>query len=93
MVHIIGRPHNVASRLRLLQIPEFQRFKDGKSYYAVLLHECGHASGAKHRLDRDLSGRFGFESYARDQCVVELLSALICADLSLTVTPRPDHAA
>lgn len=28
-----------------------------------------------------------------EECVVELLSALICADLSLTVTPRPDHAA
>lgn len=28
-----------------------------------------------------------------EECVVELLSALICADLSLTVAPRPDHAA
>jgi antirestriction protein ArdC len=77
----------------VVHMPEFQRFKDGTSYYAVLLHECGHASGAKHRLDRDLSGRFGSESYAMEECVVELLSALICADLSLTVTPRPDHAA
>jgi antirestriction protein ArdC len=76
-----------------VQMPEFQKFKDGTSFYAVLLHECGHASGAKHRLDRDLSGRFGSESYAMEECVVELLSALICADLSLTVSPRPDHAA
>jgi antirestriction protein ArdC len=47
-----------------VQIPEFQCFRDATSYYAVLLHECGHASGAKHRLDRDLFGRFGSEAYA-----------------------------
>ncbi len=75
-----------------VQIPEFQRFRDGVSYYAVLLHECGHASGAKHRLDRDLSGRFGSNAYAMEECIVELLSALVCADLSLSVEPRPDHA-
>jgi antirestriction protein ArdC len=75
-----------------VQMPEFQKFYDGISYYAVLLHECGHASGAKHRLDRDLSGRFGSEAYAMEECVVELLSALICADLSLSIVPRPDHA-
>jgi antirestriction protein ArdC len=73
-------------------MPEFQRFRDGVSYYAVLLHECGHASGARHRLDRDLSGRFGSESYAMEECVVELLSAFVCADLALSVAPRPDHA-
>jgi antirestriction protein ArdC len=75
-----------------VQMPEFQKFRDAVAYYAVLLHECGHASGAKHRLDRDLSGRFGSEAYAMEECVVELLSALICADLSLSILPRPDHA-
>ena len=75
-----------------VQMPDFQRFRNGVSYYAVLLHECGHASGARHRLDRDLSGRFGTEAYAMEECIVELLSAMICADLSLSVEPRPDHA-
>jgi len=27
-----------------------------------------------------------------EECTVELLSAMICADLNLTVEPRPDHA-
>lgn len=76
----------------IVQMPEFQRFRDPTSYYAVLLHECGHASGARHRLDRDLSGRFGSESYAMEECVVELLSAMVCGDLALSVEPRPDHA-
>lgn len=75
-----------------VQMPEFASFHDAVAYYAVLLHECGHASGASHRLDRDLSGRFGSAAYAMEECTVELLSAMICADLNLSVEPRPDHA-
>ncbi|MBK5571252.1 zincin-like metallopeptidase domain-containing protein [Ensifer sp. SSB1] len=75
-----------------VQIPRFACFRDAVAYYAVLLHECGHASGASHRLDRDLSGRFGTAAYAMEECTVELLSAMICADLGLSVEPRPDHA-
>ena len=75
-----------------VQMPEFACFRDAVAYYAVLLHECGHASGAKHRLDRALSGRFGSAAYAMEECTVELLSAMICADLNLSVEPRPDHA-
>lgn len=75
-----------------VQMPEFACFRDAVAYYAVLLHECGHASGAKHRLDRDLSGRFGSSAYAMEECVAELLGAMICADLNLSVEPRPDHA-
>jgi antirestriction protein ArdC len=73
-------------------MPEFRCFKDAVAYYAVLLHECGHASGARHRLDRDLSGRFGSAAYAMEECIVELLSAMICADQGLSLEPRLDHA-
>jgi antirestriction protein ArdC len=75
-----------------VQMPLFGSFRDGVAYYAVLLHECGHASGAPHRLDRDLSGRFGSQAYAMEEATVELLSAMICADLGLSIDPRPDHA-
>lgn len=74
-----------------VQMPEFACFRDAIAYYAVLLHECGHASGAKHRLNRDLSGRFGSAAYAMEECTAELLSAMICADLILSVETRPDH--
>lgn len=75
-----------------VEMPAFARFRDAIAYYAVLLHECAHASGAKHRLDRDLTGRFGSAAYAMEECIVELLSAMICADLNLSVESRPDHA-
>jgi antirestriction protein ArdC len=76
-----------------VHLPAFAHFRDVVSYYGVALHECGHATGAKHRLDRDLTGRFGSETYAAEELCVELASAMVLADLGLANHPRPDHAA
>jgi antirestriction protein ArdC len=51
-----------------------------------------HWTGAKHRLDRDLSGRFGANAYAMEELVAELGAAFLCADLAITNEPRLDHA-
>lgn len=74
-------------------MPPFSSFRDASSFYGVWIHEDGHAAGAKHRLDRDLSGRFGSAAYAAEECCVEILSGLILADLGIAHHPRPDHAA
>jgi len=63
-----------------------------EGFYGVLLHEVGHLSGAKHRLNRHLTGRFGSESYAMEEIIAEWISGLLCADLGITAQPRPDHA-
>ena len=63
------------------------------SYYAVLLHELTHWTGAPHRLARQFGGRFGDNAYAVEELVAELGSAFLCADLGITNEPRPDHAA
>ena len=75
-----------------VHLPPFGLFKDANAYYATRGHESVHATGAKHRLDRDFSGRFGSESYAFEELVAELGSAFLCADLGLSQEPRPDHA-
>lgn len=75
-----------------IQMPPFEAFRDAESYYATLGHECVHWSGAKSRLDRDLSGRFGTHAYAAEELVAELGSAFLSADLGLTAEPREDHA-
>jgi antirestriction protein ArdC len=64
-----------------------------ESYYAVLLHELVHWTGASHRLDRNLTGRFGSDAYALEELVAELGSAFLCAELGLANEPRLDHAA
>jgi len=76
-----------------VHLPCFSSFRDAASYYGVAIHECGHASGAKHRLDRDLTGRFGSRSYAAEEICVEIAAGFVLADLGIAHHPRPDHAA
>ncbi len=76
-----------------VHLPPFERFKDAISAVAVSIHEHAHASGAKHRLERDLTGRFGSFAYAMDEAVAELTSSFVLADLGLAHEPRADHAA
>ncbi len=79
--------------LDLICVPKFEQFRDPESYYLVLAHECIHWTGAEQRLNRDLSGRFGSDSYAMEELVAELGSAFIGGSLGIGVEPRPDHAA
>lgn len=76
-----------------VRMPGFASFRAPAALYGVWLHEMGHATGASHRLDRDLSGRFGSEAYAAEECCVEILSGLVLADLGIAHHPRPEHAA
>ena len=76
-----------------IHLPPFERFVDAQTAIAVTLHECAHATGAPHRLDRDLSGRFGSHAYAMEEAVAELTASFVLADLSIAHEPRPDHAA
>lgn len=59
----------------------------------MLCHELTHWTGAKHRLNRDLSGRFGSQSYAAEELVAELGSAFLPASLGVASEPPPNHAA
>lgn len=73
-------------------MPAFEAFKEPLFYYSVLSHETTHWSGAEKRLNRDMKGRFGTESYAMEELVAELGAAFLCAELSLPTSPREDHA-
>ena len=82
----------------IIRIPERRRFTGtqtttpAEGFYSTLCHELVHWSGAKHRLDRDLAGRFGSESYAAEELIAELGAAFLCGDLGITPEPRADHA-
>jgi antirestriction protein ArdC len=74
-------------------VPSFGAFEDASAHYSTLYHEGIHATAAPHRCDRNLSARFGSEAYAMEECVADVGSALILADLGIAVHPRSDHAA
>jgi antirestriction protein ArdC len=74
-------------------MPAFASFEDPLSYVATYIHEAAHATGAKHRLDRDFTIRFSHETLAVEELVAELTAGYVLADLGLAHHPRPDHAA
>ena len=61
-----------------INMPVKSDFNDEAGYYATLLHELTHWSGAKHRLDRTKGKRFGDTAYAFEELIAELGSAFLC---------------
>ena len=66
-------------------------FDSPEGWAATALHELSHHAGAPHRLNRDLSGRFGSEAYSREELVAEFSSLTIGTELNLP-TDIPNHA-
>jgi len=66
-----------------ITMPPDAFFKDTYGYMATLLHEAGHATGHQSRLNRDLSGGFGSESYAKEELRAEIASAFTAQALGL----------
>ncbi len=75
-----------------IRMPELGRFQTAESFYATLLHELAHWSGAEHRLNRTKGKQFGDSNYAFEELVAELGAAFLCADLQISAEPREDHA-
>ena len=73
-----------------VQVPPPQAYFEPINWHRTALHELGHASGAPHRLNRDLSGSFGSKKYAFEELVAEMNAAFCCA--SLGVVPTVRHA-
>jgi antirestriction protein ArdC len=74
-----------------IQMPPDAAFTSPAERAATVLHELGHASGAKHRLNRDLSGKFGSSAYAREELRVEISSVLVGGAIGLP-SDIPNHA-
>lgn len=70
----------------IVTLPPEATFDDTYSYMATFLHECGHATGHEARLDRDLTGDFGSESYAREELRAEIASAFTAQSIGLQLT-------
>ena len=64
-------------------VPGRARFESASAYYSTMMHELAHWTGHASRLDRDLKGRFGSESYAAEELVAEMAAAFLAAELGL----------
>lgn len=75
-----------------ITMPIKEQFEASDKYYATLLHELGHWTGHKDRLDRSIMNKFGTESYAREELRAEIASLLIGQELRIRHDPS-QHAA
>jgi putative DNA primase/helicase len=71
-----------------IQMPPKECFTDEPRYYQTALHELTHRTGAKHRLDRDLSHPFGSPGYAQEEIRADLSSLFLSAELGIPYDPK-----
>lgn len=82
-----GKPCYIPSR-DFISMPAFSSFTSKTAFYNVAFHELTHWTGAKHRLERDFSGRFGTHAYALEELVAELGAAFLCAEFGFDVVSQ-----
>jgi antirestriction protein ArdC len=80
--------------LDAITMPQRKFFKSEAGFYGTLFHEAAHWTGHKSRLDRDLTGSFGSQSYSREELIAEMSSAFVSGALGIDGPERTiDHAA
>lgn len=57
-------------------------------FYATAFHEMAHSTGAPSRLNRDLTGKFGTEAYAKEELRAEIASMLMGERLGIGRSPE-----
>lgn len=72
----------------IIVLPEKNQFAAAGDYYATALHELGHWTGHESCLNRDLSGGFGSESYAREELRAEIASMMMSRVLGIPHHPE-----
>jgi antirestriction protein ArdC/phage/plasmid primase-like uncharacterized protein len=75
-----------------IRLPPRESFLSDSGYYATALHEVGHWSGHKSRLDRDMRHPFGSAGYAKEELRAEIFSMMLGAEVGLGHDPE-QHAA
>lgn len=71
-----------------IRMPAESEFESRERYLGTLSHELVHWTGAPHRLNRDLSGRFGDNAYGMEELTAELGSAFVCGTLGIPLDVR-----
>jgi antirestriction protein ArdC len=86
--HIGGDRAFYAPAEDYVQVPPPQAYFEPINWHRTALHELGHATGHRSRLNRDQSGSYGSKKYAFEELVAELSAAFGCASLGIVPTVR-----
>jgi antirestriction protein ArdC len=69
-------------------MPERECFVNEPHYYAALLHELAHWTGAKALLNRDIEQPFSSEAHSREEIRADLTSLFLAAELGVPFDPK-----
>jgi antirestriction protein ArdC len=75
-----------------ITMPTRAQFSTTEGLYATWAHEQAHSTGHSSRLNREMGGGHGSDSYAREELVAELAAFLICNRLEISSSTE-NHAA
>lgn len=76
-----------------ITLPLKEQFVSSEEYYRTALHELGHWTGHPSRNNRNMSGTFGTESYAKEELVAEITSFLVGTQCGLGHEPDENNIA
>lgn len=76
-----------------ITLPLKEQFVSSEEYYRTALHELGHWTGHSSRNNRNMSGTFGTESYAKEELVAEITSFLVGTQCGLGHEPDKNNIA
>jgi antirestriction protein ArdC len=73
-----------------INLPVKSSFADSARYYSTLLHEIGHSTGHKSRLNRYADdtkwSSFGSEAYSKEELIAEFSASFLCAHYGIENT-------
>lgn len=85
IIHIVSNEACYNYLNDVIFLPERKQFTGQVAYYETVLHELGHWTGHKTRLNRSIKNIFGSDDYAKEELIAELCSAFLCADLGFSM--------
>lgn len=83
VIHEAGNKAFYRPSTDTITMPFKEQFPSVEKYTSTLMHELGHATGHESRLNRDLSGRFGSESYASEELRVDIGSYIVGREIGV----------
>lgn len=81
------------SRRDVVLMPARNDFKTETGFISTLAHETVHATGHKNRLNRDMKGRFGNESYAFEELIADIGAGFVAGYLGYDYQFSKDNLA
>lgn len=75
-----------------VNMPNIKAFKKEAFYYSTYFHELVHSTGAKKRINRDMTGTKGSKPYAYEELIAELGAVFMCSEAGILFHTKENSA-